>query len=353
MLLGMMMSLTTSPAMAHRINIKNYHFTINQCIFYILGISIMVLFSMISRYYLLNIAYIGYTFCLCFLFIVLFVGGTIKGSHRWINFGFFSFQPSEILKPFFIIMNAHFLSISKNNKILSIVSISFFCLLILLLILQPDFGSAIIYSAIWLIQIFLGNTEMKVLLYTFIPIIITLAVIGFFFFPHVHYRIINFFTLRGGNEQYQTRKAIESIYNGGLFGKGLGEGEVKYQLPDAHTDYIFSVICEELGIIFASCLIIYLLFFAYRHMVSNIINKKYEIRIIYGIVMLFMLQSIMHVAVNTNIFPSKGTTLPFISYGGSSILANSIMFGFLLAFTRKEYTYKSPYKFFEYAYSKN
>ena len=352
MFLGITMSLTTSPAMANRIHVGNYHFSFHQIIFCLIGIVIMVFCSMLSKNSILNFSYIGYMFCIFLLCLVFFIGSCIKGSHRWINLGLFSLQPSELMKPFFIIMNAHFLSISRLNKLLPVISMASFGILILLLVLQPDFGSAIIYSLIWLIQVFLGNTHLKILIYSFIPAAIVIGVIGFFFFPHVHYRVINFFTLRNGHEQYQTKKAIESIYNGGFFGKGLGEGVVKYQLPDAHTDYIFSVICEELGVLFAICLILSFLLFMYRHLASNMTNKKYEIRVIYGIVLLFIAQSCIHIAVNTNFFPSKGMTLPFISYGGSSMLSNSIMFGFLLAFTRKSYTYKSPYKIFEDAYSK-
>ena len=352
MFLGIIMSLTVSPAMAHRIHINDYHFAIHQIIFCLLGVAIMLFCSMLSTASILSFSCLGYLFCLCLLCLVFFVGTSIKGSHRWISLGFFSLQPSEIMKPFFIVINAHLLSVSKLNKFIPIVSLASFGILISLLVLQPDFGSAIIYSGIWLIQVFLGNTQLKILLYSFIPALIILGVIGFLFFPHVHYRVINFFTLRGGQEQYQTKKAIESIYNGGFFGKGLGEGIVKYQLPDSHTDYIFSVICEELGVIFAMCLIFSFLIFAYRHLASNMKNKKYEIRVIYGITLLFIIQSCIHIAVNVNLFPSKGMTLPFISYGGSSMLANSIMFGFLLAFTRKSYNYQSPYKFFEDAYFK-
>ena len=345
------MSFTTSPAITSRINIsRQYHFTFHQIIFASVGIVIMLFCSMLSRTAILNISYIGYVFCLLLLCVVLFIGGSVKGSHRWINFGLFALQPSELMKPFFIIMNAHFLSSSRTNKIVPVFSILSFGLLVLLFVLQPDFGSAMLYSIIWIIQIFLGNTKITVLLYSFVPAIILLGTIGFIFFPHIHYRVINFFTMRGGQEQYQTKKAIESIYNGGLFGKGLGEGEVKYQLPDAHTDYIFSVICEECGIIFASLLIFFCLLFLYRHLVSNITNYKYEIRVIYGLVLMFIVQLCIHVAVNTNMMPSKGMTLPFISYGGSSILSSSILFGFLLAFTRKTYTYCSPFKNFEDTY---
>ena len=351
--LGLLFSLTISPAMAHRIFIKNdYYFTIHQIIFCIFGILIMLFCSMLSKTAILKLSFLGFFFCFILLCVVLAIGGSIKGSKRWIDLGFFSVQPSELMKPFFIVVNAYFLSISGNNKFLPVISVASFGTLVMLFMLQPDFGSAIIYIIVWFAQIFLSNVQIKVLLYFICLGLVSVGIIGFLFFSHVYHRVISFFTLRGGQEQYQTKKAIESIYNGGLFGKGLGEGEVKYQLPDAHTDYIFSVICEELGIVFAACMMIYFLIFAYRHLASNMLNSKYSIRVIYGIVLLFIVQSCIHIAVNTNMFPSKGMTLPFVSYGGSSLFANSIMFGFLLAFTRKGYNYRSPYEIFENAYSK-
>ena len=347
---GLIMSLTISPAMANRINVKNYHFFLHQTLYCSVGIGVMIFCSMMSKESIMNFSLIGYTFCFLCLCLVLFIGSSIKGSHRWINLGFFALQPSEIMKPFFIIINSHLLSVSCKNKVLPSLSVISFGLLILLLIMQPDFGSTVVYCMVWVVQIFLGNTKIKILFYSIAPALILIGTIGFIFFPHVHSRVINFITMRGGHEPYQTKKAMESIYNGGLFGNGLGEGEVKYQLPDAHTDYIFSVICEELGSIFAVFFILYLMFFSYRHLMSNITKQSYDLRVIYGIVLLFIFQSCIHIAVNINIMPSKGMTLPLISYGGSSMLSNAIMFGFLLAFTRKEYNYVSPYKYFKHAY---
>lgn len=347
MFLGILMSLTVSPAMAKRIHISDYYFTTHHIIFCIIGICIMLLCSMLSKISILNFSYIGYIFCLCLLIFVLLTGHSIKGSRRWINFGFFSLQPAELMKPFFIVMSAHFLSIAKTDRFVPVISVVNFGFLLLLFILQPDFGTSVIYSIVWLSQIFLGNSQLTILVCLLIPVSIIMCAVGFFFFPHFHYRIMNFLFLEKGREQYQTRKSIESIHNGGLLGTSLGEGEVKYQLPDAHTDYIFAVICEEFGVIFACILIICICIFAYRHFASNFMNQKYEIRVIYGLILMFTIQACVHIGVNINILPSKGMTLPFISYGGSSMLSSSIIFGFLLAFTRKSYNYNSPFRIFE------
>ena len=349
--LGVLMSCSASPAISSRIHIDTYHFFKKHIIYAVLFVFLMTFISMLSRISIINLSYLGFFVCLLLLCVVPFIGSNIKGSHRWFNLGFIAIQPSEFMKPFFIIMNAHFLSLSKTNRLAPFISISMIGAICGLLILQPDFGSIMLYSAIWIVQIFLGNSNIVLLACSILPLIIIIGIVGFFFFPHFHYRIVNFFTLSSGQEQYQTKKAIESIYNGGFFGKGLGEGVVKYQLPDSHTDYIFSVICEEFGIIFVCAMLLMYMYFAYRHLVSNFMSKKFDIRVIYGLVFAFVLQSCFHIGVNTNILPSKGMTLPLISYGGSSMLANAIIFGFLLAFTRKSYTYKSPYKLFEDAYS--
>ena len=346
--IGTLMSFSVSPAISSRIHISKYHFTINYIFFSTIGIGIMLFCSMMSKKSILSCSYIGYIVCIFLLLLVLVAGYQIKGAKRWINFGFFALQPAELMKPFFIIINAHLLSLSKTNKIIPFFSIISFGFLSFLFILQPDFGTTILYSFIWIIQVFLGNSSLNILIYSIIPLCITIAIVGFFFFPHFHNRIINYISFRGGTEHYQTKKAMESIYNGGYFGTGLAEGKVKYQLPDSHTDYIFSVICEEFGVIFAIILMITTMLFVYHHLSSNYKNKKYEIRVIYGLVLLFTMQFCIHIGVNINVLPSKGMTLPFISYGGSSMLSNSIIFGFLLAFTRKSYDYQSDYRFIDF-----
>ena len=154
--LGLLVSLTISPAMAHRIFIQNnYYFTIHQVIFCIFGVSVMLFCSMLSKTAVLKLSFLGFLFCFALLCIVLVLGGSIKGSKRWIDVGFFSVQPSELMKPFFIVVNAYFLSISKNNKFFPIISVVSFGILVSLFILQPDFGSAIIYIIVWFVQIFL------------------------------------------------------------------------------------------------------------------------------------------------------------------------------------------------------
>ena len=350
--IGTLMSLSIDPAISNRIHISKYHFTKNYIFFSNVGLFAMLFCSMMSKKAILNCSCIGYIICIFLLLVILLTGYQIKGAKRWLNLGFFALQPSELIKPFFIIVNAHLLSVSKNNKIIPLFAIINFGFLSFFFISQPDFGTTILYGFIWVIQIFLGNSSINILIYSIIPLCIVVAILGFFFFPHFHNRIINYIFFRSGTENYQTKKAIESIYNGGYFGTGLAEGKVKYQLPDSHTDYIFSVICEEFGVIFAIIIITMIIFFVYHHLSSNYRNMKYEIRVIYGLVLSFAMQCFIHIGVNINILPSKGITLPFISYGGSSIISNSIIFGFLLAFTRKSYDYQSEYKFIDFKRTK-
>ena len=345
--LGLLMSFSVSPAMSYRIHVGTYHFSVRHVFFCIVGISIMLLVSMFSRISILNMSYAGLFVCICLLGVVLLTSGNIKGSKRWISLGFFAVQPAELLKPFFIIMNAHFLSLKNKTKITSFISVGMLGTIGILLLLQPDFGNTILYSSIWFVQVFLGSVGFGILIASLLIGVVSLASIGFFMFPHFHYRIVNFLQLKAGQEQYQTKKSIESIHNGGFFGTGLGEGDVKYQLPDAHTDYIFATICEEWGAILAFTMLLLYLYFMYRHLASNFTNSKYDIRVIYGLVLMIVIQSCVHIGVNTNLLPSKGITLPLVSYGGSSMLANSLIFGFLLAFTRKRYAFKSNYSDFE------
>ena len=349
--IGLLLSFTISPAMTARIGIENsYHFSIHHLLFSVIGILLMLFCSMFSKDAILSFSFFGYFCCLCFLVLVLFIGGSTKGSHRWINLGFFALQPSEIMKPFFIVCNAYFLTNLKNKSFGILISLVNACFLTLLFVLQPDFGTTALYIFITALQLLFCGLRLKILFGGVSIFGILLSIIGFFFFPHFHYRIVNFFHFADKAEHYQTKKALESIHNGGVFGKSLGEGEIKYQLPDAHTDYIFSVLCEELGALFACLLLIMIAIFAYRHVISSIYYSKdnlYEFVAIFGFIAIFVFQTFVHIGVNLNIFPSKGMTFPFLSYGGSSMLSSAIIFGFLLAFTRKSYRFKSPYRFFE------
>ena len=345
--LGIMMSFSVGPVVAKRINLSSYYFTTRHLCFSFIGILIMIFISMLSRKSILNICFIGLLCCLLMLCVCPIIGSNIKGAKRWINIGFFALQPSELMKPFFIVVNAYLLSAMKNNKFIASFSLYLIGIILFLLIIQPDFGMTITYFSIWFIQIFLGSVNIFVLASMAIVGTITIVILGIFFFQHFYNRIFNFIHMRGGHEQYQTKKAIESIYNGDLFGTGLCEGDVKYQLPDAHTDYIFSSICEEFGIIFACMMIFGYMLFAYRHLASNYRNTKFNIRVIYGLVLIFLIQTCFHIGININFFPSKGMTLPFVSYGGSSMLSSCMIFGILLAFTRKSYSFRSPYTEFK------
>ncbi len=347
MLLGLLLSFTISPAMTARIGIENgYHFTIHHIIFCLFGFAVMLFCSMLSKEAILSFSFFGYFFCFCCLFAVLIIGGTTKGSHRWIDLGFFLLQPAELMKPFFVVFNAYLLAYFKNRSFGLLACLSSSGLLLFLLILQPDFGSTIVFSLVLSMQLLFAGLRFKILFWGLFIFGLLILVVGFIFFPHFHYRIVNFLHFSSGGEHYQTRKAIESIHNGGFFGTSLGEGKVKYQLPDAHTDYIFSVLCEELGAIFILLLFVCILAFFFRHLISNIFANRYDLLVIYGTLMFFLIQSFVHIGVNLNLLPSKGMTFPFLSYGGSSMISSSIIFGFLLAFTRKPYRLNSPYKFF-------
>ena len=180
--LGVLMSCSASPAISSRIHIDTYHFFKKHIIYAVLFVFLMTFISMLSRISIINLSYLGFFVCLLLLCVVPFIGSNIKGSHRWFNLGFIAIQPSEFMKPFFIIMNAHFLSLSKTNRLAPFISISMIGAICGLLILQPDFGSILLYSAIWIVQIFLGNSNIVLLACSILPLIIIIGIVGFFFF---------------------------------------------------------------------------------------------------------------------------------------------------------------------------
>ena len=260
-------------------------------------------------------------------------GSDIKGARRWIEVFGQSLQPSEFIKPFFIIINAWLLTIWKSTKknkflILSILSI---LLIDIMLLLQPDLGMTLLITSIWIFQLLI--TGIPMLFFIFLIFVIpTFILLAYNFYSHVYVRINDF--IFGTN--FQANQALKLFNDAGYFGKGIGEGSLKNNLPDAHTDFIFSVIAEEFGIIV--CLIIILI---YTIIILRPIIIAFSCKDIFQILSLSSLsaligvQSLIHISSNLSIIPTKGMTLPFLSYGGSSTISAAIVIGFLLSLTRK------------------
>lgn len=298
----------------------------------------MVGISFLSVDNIRRFALIGFLLCIVAMIVVLIFGHQIKGAKRWIQILGFSLQPSEFVKPFFIVVTAWLLSMKFEDKTFPSFRVSLFIYLLVmaLLLLQPDFGMAMTVSTIWIGQLFISGLSLMWFFVLSIFCVITVA-LGYILFPHVQRRIDSFLN-PDGFENYQVRKSIEAFKKGGFYGEGLGEGVVKHQLPDSHTDFIFAVIGEEMG--FVMCLFLVLIYAVLivrgLYIMKNISNN-FHILAISGILIQIGLQSVFNMGVSLHLFPTKGMTLPFISYGGSSALAIAMLFGMMLAFSRERY----------------
>jgi cell division protein FtsW len=272
------------------------------------------------------------------LVVVLVVGTAVHGQKNWIDFGGpFRIQPSEFAKTFFIVSNAYILQKFYFEKWLIKYGVSTALLLALvcLLILQPDFGMTISFVALWAVQLFIYGLP-----WLFISVLFVFALFGGFgayaVFPHVQDRINKF--LNSGEQNYQVERSLDAFVNGSFFGQGPGNGMVKKFIPDVHTDFIFAAIAEEYGIF--SCAILVLVF---AYFITRIIRRALDEEDFFvylslcGLMMQFTMQVIVNIGVNIRLLPTKGMTLPFISYGGSSMISMAICCGLILAFTKRKY----------------
>ena len=337
---------TASPAVADRIGVDSYFFVKRQLVFLTLSLFVITFFSFLSPNIIKFISTTGFIFFCILMILTLIIGVEIKGAKRWIGIGSFSIQPSEFMKPFFAVITGWILSIrqEKENFPVFRISIILYLTVTILLFLQPDFGMIVTISCVWGGQLFLAGLSM-----TWILILVIGGIFGivgaYLVLPHVAHRI-NSFLDPALNENYQVKKSIAALIDGGMFGKGPGEGKVKQFLPDSHTDFIFAVIGEELGMI--ACFIVIGLFalIVIRGMIriadQTDLFSAYSVA---GLLMLFAIQTIFNIGVTVHLLPTKGMTLPFISYGGSSMLAVSILVGTVLALTRKKYGYHYKLKY--------
>tara|TARA_Y100000992_G_C21219783_1_gene469864 strand:- start:233 stop:1153 length:921 start_codon:yes stop_codon:yes gene_type:complete len=285
-----------------------------------------------------------YIFLLSFILLLFvpFIGVEVKGSTRWLDLIFLPrLQPVELVKPFFIVMLALIISNEKIYNFITKFFISFLLTssIILLLILQPDLGQSLLIGLSWLILIFVSGINLFFLIsISAIGIILLLYVV--FYLPKFEYiknRLVSFLDTQTGTHNFQSDKALDSIMSGGFFGKGIGEGTLKNRVPEAHTDYIISVISEEFGVIAIMLILILFLIFIFSILkkVNNETNNTIRL-ILVGSASLILLQATIHIGVNIRLFPTTGMTLPFLSYGGSSIISVSILSGIILNLTKRK-----------------
>ncbi len=308
------------------------------------GLPVMIGISMMPRDRAKRLSLAGAAFFFVLLVFVPVLGPEVNGATRWIDIGVGQIQPSEFLKPFFVVAMAWLLSLREQDKSLPVfwLSAGITGAVAFLLMRQPDFGSTIIFGCVWLAMLALAGVSMRILLGLGVAGLIGI-VLAYFFYDVATARIDGF--LFGEGDNFQVENAMRTLTAGGMFGMGPGAGTRKFGLPEPHTDYIFSVIGEEFGLIACLAIAVFYLVIVARVLVKLLDEEStFAILAAAGLTIQFGLQALINMAVNVQIAPSKGMTLPFISYGGSSMLALSIGMGLLLAFTRRNpYLSRSPY----------
>ena len=342
-IIGLFFSLvSTSLIASDKLDTNSYSFFFKHLIYIFLGMTIIILLSNINSIGLLKFSLILFFIILISLFLVPFIGVEVKGSKRWIDlFILPRFQPIELLKPFFIIFLATILSTEKRININLKYIFSFMITLLIsgLLFIQPDIGQTLLILFTWSILIFTSGVSILFLSIFVISALIFLLYLVMFVpkFTYIKSRILSFFDRESGTHNFQSDKALDSITSGGFFGKGIGEGTLKNKVPEAHTDYIISVISEEFGVIAIMLIIILFLIFIYTvfKRILTIQEERYKL-ILVGCSSLILMQTIIHIGVNIRLFPTTGMTLPFLSYGGSSIISISIISGIILNLTKRK-----------------
>ena len=339
--LGLFFSLvSTSIIASDKLNTNTYYFFIKHLFFIFLGLAILITFSFLDQNKLLNSSKILFIISFIMLTLVPFIGVEVKGSMRWIDLPVVpKFQPVEFVKPFFIIMIASVLSLNnyKNIYIKYFLSLLIIIPIILFLVSQPDIGQVLLIVLTWFSVIFVSGINLIFFFsfFTLIFLILSYLIVFIPKFEYIQKRLLSFLDPNSGNN-YQSEKASEAISNGGFFGKGIGEGQLNSRIPEAHTDYIISVIAEEFGVVIVIAIMLIFLIFAYKVLQKIYMEQDNKIKLILvGSISLILLQTFIHIGVNIRILPTTGMTLPFLSYGGSSIIGNAMIAGLILNLTKK------------------
>ncbi len=339
--LGLFFSLvSTSLIASDKLDTNSYYFFIKHFIFIILGIVVLIFFSFLKEEFLFKLSIVLFAVSFIALFLVPFIGIEVKGSKRWLDLSFLPrFQPIEIIKPFFIILLSSLLCLNKNNLYFKYLLSGFILLpVLLLLISQPDLGQTLLMTLVWLTLIFVSGINIFIFFIFFIFVSLTSFYLIFFVskFEYIKFRMLSFIN-SSGTSNYQSEKASDAIISGGFFGKGIGEGTLNSKVPEAHTDYIVSVVSEEFGAIIVIIIILLYLIFAYKIIQKiNLINNEKIKLILIGSISIILLQTFVHIGVNIKLLPTTGMTLPFLSYGGSSIISTAIISGIILNLTKRK-----------------
>ena len=349
---GLFFSLAVSPVEAGHLKANQYYFLIKQSVFLLISVTLMITISILPKEFTRKISLILFIFSLLGVLLTLIIGLSSGGASRWISvFGIITIQPSEFLKPCLIILSAWFFARSKEeqNSKYSLIPGLLFILVATLLMLQPDLGQTILLFITILCLVFVQGFPWLIIAPA--GLVSMISIIFFYFnFPHFASRLDSWIEIWFGggaanSKLTQTQAAIDAIENGQIFGKGIGESWVKYHLPDAYTDFVFAAIAEESGLIVTISLMILYLILIMRGLIRSMNQNNFFNQLASsGLIILFGLQALIHIAVNLSLIPAKGMTLPFISYGGSSLLAMGITMGMFLALTKKTNDFKTSGK---------
>ena len=333
---GYVMMLAASPAVAERIHISRELFILKQVVFLALSAAVVVGVSLLSPRGVRRLALLGCLAALLLNALTIVAGTEIKGARRWISLPGMTLQPSEFLKPCFAVVTAWLLSEGQRLRHFpgTLLALGIFAVIAVLLKSQPDMGMLAVVVAVFFIQVFLNGLNLA-MVGVAAGSLMAAAAAAYSLFPHVRSRVTRFLDPASG-DSYQVTTALEAFANGGLLGRGPGEGRVKDVLPDAHADFVFPVLGEEFGLLI--CLVVMGLFgfVVLRGLLRQLAEGDLFIVLASsGLVASFGLQAFVNMASSLHLIPTKGMTLPFISYGGSSVLAVALGMGMLLALTRR------------------
>lgn len=337
LLCGIVLSMSAYPVVAKVKNITTYHLVYKQAFFICIAVGTILFFSMMGLKWTRRLAILGYTGTIFLLVLTLFFGVEIKGAKRWLDIGT-RIQPSEFVKPVFVILTAWMFEIQRRYKNFPgfWASLGLLGLTCALLLKQPDYGMTVVIVLVWLAQVYLSGIPMKTI-YILAGLAIVLFAGAYFALPHVQVRIDGLISgIFDGKPQDQVKRSLDAFENGGFFGVGVGEGVVKWHIPDAHTDFIFPVAGEEFGMLVCLMIVIAYCVVVVRSMgIAIKETNMFLVLSICGLAISFGLQSLVNMASTMQLGPTKGMALPLISYGGSSLLGASVGVGMLLALTRK------------------
>ena len=340
-ILGIFFSFASTSSLAgERLNKDYYFFFSKHLVFSLSAIFLMILISIVELNFFKKILMPIFIIALISLTLVLFFGVEVKGSKRWLNLLFFRFQPIEFVKPFFIVFIAKILSKDSLSPSNTSYFFSFIVLMIpcVILLNQPDVGQTVLLILSWSVLVFISGIKL-IYIFSLFGITTTSVALLLITFPnkfsYIFKRFETFFDPTKG-DRFQSSSALDAIREGGLTGQGMGEGTLKDRVPEAHTDYIISIIAEEFGSIISIFLICIFLYISFRVIKFTLLENEKFIKIsLSGLTTLLIFQTFIHIGVNTSLLPTTGMTLPFLSYGGSSMIGSAMLAGIILNFTKR------------------